>query len=99
MTGNVTMANNAHWDGIIIAGGTLQGATSTSQFVVHGYVVTGLNCAAGGPCPGNNQLWRDQPGTAWREVRWSWCWAHIGIATLAAMAPVRNAFIDNWAAY
>jgi Tfp pilus assembly protein PilX len=103
VTGNVTMANNAHWDGIIIAGGTLQGVTSTSQFLVHGMVVTGLNCynVAGACSVPKNQLWRDDgPGSGnWHSVKWSWCWAHIGIATLAAMAPTKNTFIDNWAAY
>jgi hypothetical protein len=99
VAGNVTMADNSHWDGIIVAGGTLQGATSTSEFIVHGMVVTGLNCVIT-VCPARNQLWRDDPsGGTWRQIRWSWCWAHIGIGMLAAMAPVKNTFIDNWAAY
>jgi hypothetical protein len=99
VTGNVTMADRAHWDGIIIAGGKLEGASSTSQFLVHGMVVTGLNCVTG-VCPAKNHLWRgNNPSTTYRKIQWSWCWAHIGVGMLAAMAPIKSTFIDNWAAY
>jgi hypothetical protein len=98
VTGDVTMGDKSHWDGIIIAGGKLEGISTTSEFLVHGMVVTGLNCITS-VCPGKTRLRRDSHPTAYRTIRWSWCWAHIGIGMLAAMAPVKNTFIGNWAAY
>lgn len=102
VTGNVTMADNSHWDGVILAGGRLQGATAGADWIIHGYVVTGLNCAiTAGVCsvPANN-LYRDSQSSGnWSEVTWSWCWAHIGIASLGIMSPVRGTFMDNWESY
>lgn len=102
VTGNVTMANNASWAGILIVGGRLiAGNSGNGNFLVQGYTITGLNCAIGGSCA-NNQFNRwsstSVPAT-YREVRWSWCYTNLALQSLNVMVPVKNTFIDNWAGY
>lgn len=95
VTGDVTMADNSWWAGIIIAGGRIIG---TGTFLVQGYAITGLNCAVGGACIPNSFA-KYGGSTLIREVRWSTCGAVLGIQALATMGPVKNTFMDNWAGY
>ena len=80
--------------------GPIQGATTSSNWLVWGYVVTGLNCYTGScGAMGKNQLYRDNPLGTIHRVQWSNCLATTGIQAMAAMRPQKNTFIDNWAAY
>jgi Tfp pilus assembly protein PilX len=93
VTGNVTMAAGAHWDGIILAGGNVSAATGNSAFIIHGMIVTGLNEALGQSVPAN-QLKR---GNA--TVQWTWCYTQSSVNSLASMVPIKNAWADTWTTY
>jgi hypothetical protein len=89
-TGDVTMANGSHWDGIIIAGG--QFVANVNNYVVHGMVISGLNCSTGS-CPPPNDVQRGG------IIRWDWCYAHAAISGFASLAPISGTFMDNWKTY
>jgi hypothetical protein len=89
-TGDVTMGYGSHWDGIIIAGGRF--LADTSNYFVHGMVISGLNCATSS-CPLKNSIRRG--GT----IRWDWCYAHAALSGFASLAPIRGTFMDNWKTY
>ncbi len=94
VTGNVTFADNAVWNGIILAGGFIQGASTTASWNIGGFAVSGLNCGIGGTCPAANQLDRGS-----RNFKWSWCYAHLAVDAIAAMSPRKNTVVDSWAGY
>jgi len=89
-TGDVTMAYGSHWDGIIIAGGRF--VADTNNYVVHGMVISGLNCATGS-CPLQTRIRRG--GT----VQWDWCYTHAAISGFASLAPISGTFMDTWKTY
>ena len=102
VTGNVTMAPDANWAGMIIAGGRLITPLGLfGNFYIRGYIITGLSCATGGPCVVNTigQNWSIPALGLYKLVKWNWCYANLAIQSLSAMVPVKNTFIDNWAAY
>jgi len=89
VTGNVTLANLAHWDGVIVAGGYLDTLSASAVDTVHGMVITGLN---GTPTP--NRINRGSG-----IIKWDWCYAHASIASLMYLVPIKNAWVDNWSTY
>lgn len=92
-TGDVTLAANAHWDGVIVAGGKL--VADSGNYWIHGMVVTGLG---GGNQP--NSVRRDWPaGSYLRQIQWDWCYAHAGIASLSFLVPIKNAWVDTWSTF
>ena len=101
-TGNVTMANGSHWDGIIIAGGRFiaTSATPNYSFTVHGMVISGMNCAINA-CPGLDSIKRFTPGASGNGsgLYWDWCYTHAAIAGFASLAPIENTYSDNWKLY
>lgn len=93
-TGDVTLASDAHWDGVIIAGGRLD-ATPAGNYWIHGMVITGLN--GGNQKSGVQRVW--PLGTATRVIQWDWCYAHASIASLSWLIPIKNAWVDTWSTY
>jgi Tfp pilus assembly protein PilX len=91
VTGNVTLAANAHWDGIILAGGQLY--PNAAGAIVHGMVVTGLNMALGMFVAPDTI----QPGVV--RLQWAWCYTQSSVNSLSALVPLKNAWMDIWAAY
>jgi Tfp pilus assembly protein PilX len=91
VTGNVTLAANAHWDGIILAGGAL--FPNATGAVVHGMVVTGLNLARGMPVAPDSI----QPGSI--RLQWTWCYTQSSVNSLSALVPLKNAWTDTWTSY
>lgn len=92
-TGDVILGNNAHWDGVIVAGGRL--VADSGNYSIHGMVVTGLN---GSPQP--NLVRRVWPlGTSIRVIQWDWCYAHASMSSLSYLVPIRNAWVDTWSTY
>jgi hypothetical protein len=94
--GDVTISAGTHWDGIIVAGGSLKavpGAAST--YIVHGMVITGLGCGVGA-CP----LTQDsiQRGNA-NQINWDWCYTHAAIGGLNGLVPLKNTWVDTWSLY
>jgi hypothetical protein len=101
-TGDVTMADGAHWDGIIIAGGRF--IANVNSYVVHGMVISGLNCTTGS-CPPPSSIQRGPATSAVTPpiniavIRWDWCYAHAAISGFASLAPISGTFMDNWKTY
>jgi Tfp pilus assembly protein PilX len=91
VTGNVSLAPSAHWDGIILAGGQL--FPNSLGAIVHGMVVTGLNLARGIPVAPDTI----QPGGV--RLQWTWCYTQSTINSLAALVPLTNSWSDTWTAY
>jgi len=101
VTGDVTLANLAHWDGVIVAGGQL--VANVSNYVVHGMVITGMNCSTG-TCPQQNHIKRGNPPpppstTIPTILQWDWCYAHAAISGFSSLAPVSGTFMDTWKTY
>jgi Tfp pilus assembly protein PilX len=91
--GNVTLANNAHWDGVIVAGGNLD-ANVNGTFYIHGMIITGLNISLGQPVSAN-QVRRGGS----RSIRWDWCYARSAITSLSYLTPIRGTYTDSWDTY
>jgi len=91
VTGNVTLAASAHWDGIILAGGRL--IPNVAGGIIHGMVVTGLNLALGQPVAPDTI----QPGVV--RLQWTWCYTQSSVNSLSALVPIRNAWADTWTTY
>ena len=96
--GNLTLGHGSHWDGIIIVGGWVRPASTSSEHIVHGMLISGLNCITSS-CPGSNTFYRGGGGPTYRDIYWSYCWASKAVALLNTMQPRKNTFVDNWAAY
>ena len=92
-TGDVTLVSGSHWDGIIVAGGRLDGNVN-SNFVLHGMVITGLNISQGQNVTAN-QVRR---GTG-RAIQWDWCYARSAINSLGFLTPIRGTYTDTWDTY
>jgi Tfp pilus assembly protein PilX len=91
VTGDVTLAPSAHWDGIILAGGRL--LPNAAGAIVHGMVVTGLNLSLGMVVPPDTI----QPGVV--RVQWTWCYTQSSVNSLSALVPLTNAWADTWTTY
>ncbi len=90
--GDVTLANNAHWDGIIIAGGRLNAIVSS--YTVHGITITGLNLSLG-----ENVLTNQIRRGSGRNIKWDYCYARASINSLGYLTPVRSSYTDAWDLY
>jgi hypothetical protein len=90
--GNVHFAEDAHWDGIILAGGYLAAPAGT-DYLMHGMVVTGLNRALGQVVP------PDTIERGMQHIKWSWCHVRTAINSLSSLVPVRNGWADTWTTY
>jgi len=91
VTGNVSLASGAHWDGIILAGGYLA-VPSGLGYYLHGMVVTGLN-GAGVPADTLARVSGQVP------VQWTWCYTQNSVTSLSALVPLANAWADTWTTY
>ncbi len=100
--GDVTIDANAHWDGIIIAGGLLD-ADVNGAYYIHGMVITGLNIALGANVF-RNRVRRAPAGiypntTTTRFIQWDYCYAKASIASLSFLVPITGTFTDSWKTY
>ena len=97
-TGDVTLANGAHWDGIIIAGGRF--IANVNNYTVHGMVISGLNCATSS-CPAPSEVRRGTRNDYYSttSIEWDWCYTHAAISGFASLAPIRGTFMDTWKTY
>ncbi|MFI5214806.1 MAG: hypothetical protein ACHQU8_09745, partial [Gemmatimonadales bacterium] len=97
-SGNVTLSNGSHWDGIIIAGGRLVAVPGTSNsYLIHGMVITGLNCVLGA-CPAGMAQDSIQRGGS-NQINWDWCYTHAAIGGLNGLVPIKNTWVDTWSLY
>ena len=94
VTGNVDLQPNAHWDGIILAGGNVSVPSPCASCALHGMVVTGLNIALGQTVP------RDTlPRLGITYVQWTWCYSQSSIGALSSLVPMKNGWADTWSTY
>jgi hypothetical protein len=99
--GNVTLSDGAHWDGVIVAGGRLKGATPTANYLIHGMAVTGLSLLSPGTNPGPDSV-ATTPALAAgyaAHIQWTWCYTKGAIGSLSYLVPVKNAWVDTWSTY
>lgn len=90
VTGNLSIANSTHWDGILIVGGRLITPSSPSaSWKLDGQVITGLN---GGVLP--NSIRRGSG-----RLTFSSCHTGRTVRSLSSLEPVKNAWVDNWSTY
>jgi type II secretory pathway pseudopilin PulG len=95
VTGNITLGSGVHWDGILVAGGRLLTPTSSSsQYTVHGMVITGLNLSQDSTV-GENMIRRGGS----RAIQWASCYTGPSINTLSSLVPIRGAWLDTWTTY
>jgi len=105
LTGNLSLGNMSTWNGVIIAGGWVR--SQSYSYVVNGAIVTGLNnmstsgcsTSSASPCVGPDSLPGGGTGSSGTKIVWNSCLAASAIATIASLAPVRNAFMDTWKTY
>ncbi len=92
--GDVVLADMAHWDGVIVAGGKFM--ADTGNYMVHGMVVSGLN---GTTVPNSiRRVWPLLSGYI-RVIQWDWCYAHASISSLSYLVPIKNAWVDTWSTF
>lgn len=100
--GNLTLADRAHWDGVIVVGGRV---IVLGQYVIHGMIITGLNTqlpgGAGSVPPNAIPRTSTTPPTfgATHAFQWYYCYVKLGAEALSGMVPVRRAWTDGWALY
>ena len=90
VTGNVTMSNQARWDGVVLVGGTL---VSNGLTGVSGAVVTGLNILLGQSVPITDV------GNGDKLYRFNSCNTAKALKNQAKLRPLPNTWMDNWASY
>jgi len=98
VTGDVLLANGAHWDGILVVGGRLRTPTAGgSAYTVHGMVVTGLNRSQGLSVPPNQLLRGGIDST--RVIQYASCYTRPSVSTLTSFVPLRSGWVGTWAQY
>jgi hypothetical protein len=96
VTGNLTMNGNQNWTGVILVGGRI---TDNGQGTIRGAVVTGLNMTLGETI---GESFVGDPSTANGTKRYQYDSCGVRNALAAASSgyvPIRNAWVDNWAAW
>ena len=94
VTGDLTIADRGHWDGIILVGGQL---LTNAAYVIHGAIITGLNKANGATIAPNNVARTSVIST--HTIRWYYCYTKLAADALSGMVPMRRVWTDGWALY
>ncbi len=92
-TGDVTVSDGTHWDGITVAGGALKPVSS--NYVIHAMAITGIGCGIGA-CPATQDSIQRGGSNA---IEWDWCYTHAAIGGLNGLVPLKNTWIDTWSLY
>lgn len=90
-TGNVTFGGNASWEGIMLVGGILRDNGSGGSL---GATVAGLNLLTGGSVGG---FTADMNGT--KNYRFDSCNVAQASSNFVRLAPITNAWVDNWTSW
>lgn len=88
----VTGAGSA-WRGAVLVGGDIHFDGTLNDF--RGTVVSGLN-HVGGPTP-DGGVWG--PSGTMTRIWYHSCYVDSSLTAVSGFAPIRNAWIDNWATY
>lgn len=98
VTGDLTTTGNfgrAEWYGVVLVGGQIVFNARTTR--LRGLVISGLNQLLGGPPPPQGSI-GGNAGSRY-EIDYASCYVAPTVARLGGFAPVRNAWLDNWASY
>lgn len=87
---NLTVGGSVEWDGIVLVGGKL---TDNGTGAVHGATVTGLNVKLGEPVEESSRA----NGT--KSYAYDSCNVANAASQFSTLVPMRNTWLDNWAAY
>ncbi len=99
VTGDLTTTGSfgrAEWYGIVLVGGQIVFNATRTRF--RGLVISGLNQLIPGPPPPLGTLGGGSGGSRY-EFDYASCYVASTISRLGGFAPVRNAWVDNWASY
>jgi hypothetical protein len=88
--GNLTLAGNTVWNGVMLVGGRI---VSSGSNTVSGAVVTGLNEKLG-MIVGASDI-----GSGTKTFQYDSCAVARALSRLSTLQPIRNAWGDSWAAY
>jgi hypothetical protein len=93
VTGNLTLTGSTfNWRGIVLAGGWI--VANAQSTYVRGTIVSGLNAQLG-MSPAASQI-----GVGpFHDFDYDACEIQNALNSLIGFAPIRNAWIDNWAMY
>ena len=100
VTGDLTTTGGgvswARWYGVILVGGRITFNANRTEF--RGMVISGLNEQLGGPPPPGGTIGGGGGGARYYI---DYCGDEVDdvIAPLTGFAPIRNAWVDNWASY
>lgn len=92
--GDLDINGNTTWDGIILVGGKL---TSNGNNTVYGAVVTGLNQKL--EADEVNTQDASDAGNGMKIYQYNSCNVRNAAASMGAMRPVRNTYVDNWRSF
>lgn len=95
--GDVTLAANAEWDGIIVAGGKLippWGGGNGPTYTIYGALITGLNIVLG-QAVARDSLDRNRNAIIQRD----WCYTRAAMIGFSYLVPLRGTFADTWKTY
>lgn len=99
VTGDLTLADQAHWDGVIVVGGRV---IVLGRYVIHGMIITGLNRSLGQAVAANSiPRVSSTPPTAGatHAFQWYYCYPQVSADALSGMVPIQRAWTDGWALY
>jgi hypothetical protein len=91
-TGTGTVA----WYGVVLVGGAINFNARRNQF--YGLVVSGLNEQLGGAPPPQGTI-GGGGGSSRYWFEYDSCHVANAVEALTGLAPIRNAWVDNWASY
>ncbi len=98
VTGDLTTTGSGtiSWLGVVLVGGTINFNARRNQF--YGMVVSGLNEQLGGAPPPQGTIGGGGGGSRY-WFTYNSCYIANSLTGITGLAPVRNAWVDNWASY
>jgi hypothetical protein len=82
------------WRGVILVGGAIH--FNAQNMTISGMVVSGLNYQLGPPQPADG-VWNPDGTTL--SINYNSCRVDSAMVALGGLAPIPNAWVDNWATY
>jgi hypothetical protein len=90
VTNNLTLSGAVNWRGVVFVGNKI---TSNGNNTIQGAVVTGLNAKLG------QAVQQSDIGNGNKTFQYNSCNVESALGSFAALFPMPNAWMDNWASY
>jgi len=93
VTGNLTVTGSSfNWRGVVLVGGSF--VTTAHSTYIRGALASGLNAQLGVPSAASQII-----GGPFHDFDYAPCEVRLALNSLVGLAPIKNAWIDNWAEY